>query len=177
MLNILENKKSNATVEGSRRLLSKTLPTVGINHFDINLDKFKAKHLIELKEYGGQLAPLWTTYLRQHKSRNILYLVDCADLTKLPEASVHLVEVLEQINNCPARLLIVYTKIDLLTPDGSDFVGDCAPFDNRRLSEYRQLLRIHHLKTFCTAVDICEVAFSAVNGQGLPIISHWLQSL
>jgi len=177
LLNILENKKSNATVEGSQRVLIKTLPTVGINHFYINRDIIRNKSAVELKEYGGQLAPLWTTYLRQQRSKNILYLVDCADLAKLPETSIHLVEVLEQIAKCPSRLLLVYTKIDLLTPDGSDFFGDCVPFENKRLSEYRQLLRIHHLKTFCPSVDICEVAFSAINGQGLPFISHWLQKL
>ena len=95
------------------------------------------------------------------------------------KTSVHLIDIFRELTlrQCPCKVLIVYSKIDLLSPSGSDFVGDCAPFDNRTVNECRQLLRIHHLKTFCRPnVSISEALFSAVNGQGLPFITYWLQN-
>jgi len=183
LLKILENNdgKQTGTIEGSTRVLIKTLPTIGVNHFDIVLRNLRSEIRLTVKEYGGVLAPLWTTYLKQQNLRttSILYMVDCSDPTKLPETSVHLIDILRELTlrQCPCKVLIVYSKIDLLSPSGSDFVGDCAPFDNRTVNECRQLLRIHHLKTFCRPnVSISEALFSAVNGQGLPFITYWLQN-
>ena len=182
LLNILQNRpQTNGTVNKSNRVLSKTIPTIGVNHYDIVLNKVKGnKAELSLKEYGGQLAPLWTTYLKQQQPPfSLIYLVDAADISKVSETSVHLIETLEQltVTKNQIKLLIVYSKTDLLSPDGSDFLGDRPPFDNRRISEYRQLLRVHHLKTFCPNIQVCEVLFSAINCLGLPFILHWLNGL
>ena len=163
-------------------MLAKTIPTIGVNHFDIVLNKTKVKKELSIKEYGGQLAPLWTTYLNQQAPGfSLIYLVDAADSSKVAETSVHLIETLEQLtkrqNRKHIKVLIVYSKIDLLSPDGSDFVGDRPPCDSKRVSEYRQLLRVHHLKTFCPNIQVCEVLYSAMNGQGLPFILHWILNL
>ena len=89
LLKILENNdgKQTGTIEGSTRVLIKTLPTIGVNHFDIVLRNLRSEIRLTIKEYGGVLAPLWTTYLKQLNLRttSILYMVDCSDPTKLPE--------------------------------------------------------------------------------------------
>ena len=107
LLNILQNRpQTNGTVNKSNRVLSKTIPTIGVNHYDIVLNKVKGnKAELSLKEYGGQLAPLWTTYLKQQQPPfSLIYLVDAADISKVSETSVHLVETLQQLtvtkSNC-----------------------------------------------------------------------------
>ena len=79
LLKILDNDgKQTGTIEGSKRVLIKTLPTIGVNHFDIVLRNLRSEIRLTVKEYGGVLAPLWTTYLKQQNLRttSILYMVD-----------------------------------------------------------------------------------------------------
>ena len=186
LLNTLQNKAENATVAQDTTLVAKTIPTVGANHFtSVKLDlpqsylKSKAKQGLQVTEYGGQLAPLWTTYLRRHAGPlALIFVADCSDVSRIAETAVHLVELLESTDRPFKSVLIVYSKIDLLKTDGGEFKGDRVRFDRKRLNEFRQLLRIRQIKSFYGAkLDLNEVEYSAVNGQGLAEIRYWLHNL
>ena len=123
------------------------LPTVGINHFDINLttsgDQFqnnppqntncfsicivppkshKNNSKVELKEFGGELTPAWKSYLQgllnEHYDKSgVLYLIDVSNISRLSEAGVHLMETIEtfeKLRKTSTRVLIVFSKVDLL---------------------------------------------------------------
>lgn len=199
LLSILQNKLENGTFQSedstdqttvNTHLLGKSIPTIGANNFVIHTHRVqsylvkpvvKDSSVVDVKEYGGELAPNWTSYLKRYSKLNLIYVIDCSDATKIGETAVHLVDIVEQAGKqqSVSNLLIVYSKIDRLKigSAGSDFDGDCVQFDRKRLTEYRQLLRIQQLKAFAPRVDIFEVEYSAVNGQGLPEIRLWLQNL
>ena len=127
-------------------LPSQPLPTVGINHFDINLaaseDQFQNNlpqkncfslcigtpksrqnnSKVEVKEFGGELTPAWKSYLQgllnEHYDKSgVLYLIDVSNTSRLSEAGVHLVETIqtfEKLRKTSTRVLIVFSKVDLL---------------------------------------------------------------
>ena len=122
------------------------LPTVGINHFNINLatteDQFQNtlppkncfslcigspkshqnNSKVEVKEFGGELTPAWKSYLQgllnEHYDKSgVLYLIDVSNTSRLSEAGVHLVETIqtfEKLRKTSTRVLIVFSKVDLL---------------------------------------------------------------
>lgn len=132
--------------------------------------------VIELKELGGQIAPLWKSMISsttveslREKSRCLIFLVDASNTPAyLSEAAVHLIELLNYLQTTKkhSRVLIVYSKVDLIHLEES-----CE----RILSNIKQLLRISYLKTWYSKdITIKEIEYSAVTGQGVEKIRYWL---
>lgn len=132
--------------------------------------------VIELKELGGQIAPLWQSIISsstleglREKSRCLIYLVDASNSPAyLSEAAIHLIELLHylQTTKKQSRVLIVYSKVDLIHLEKS-----CE----RILSNIKQLLRISYLKKWYSKdITIREIEYSAVTGQGVEKIRYWL---
>ena len=98
-----------------------------------------------------------------------MFLVDASSLSaSLSEAAVHLIDILSylQTTKKQARVLIIYSKVDIIEPKES-----CP----RIISNIKQLLRTSYLKQwYSKCITIREVEYSAVTGQGIEKIGYWL---
>lgn len=148
-------------------------PKINCQSPELNSDK---AGVIQLKELGGQIAPLWKSMISsttveslREKSRCLIFLVDASNTPAyLSEAAVHLIELLNYLQTTKkhSRVLIVYSKVDLIHLEES-----CE----RILSNIKQLLRISYLKTWYSKdITIKEIEYSAVTGQGVEKIRYWL---
>jgi hypothetical protein len=176
------------------------LPTVGINHFNIDVtleedhtsrsngtfanrclpllvgERRKLKHCVSVREFGGELAPAWLTYIKGATSGNgaertskhgLMFLVDVSNCARLAEAGVHLIEILSWYEKAKlrARVLVIFSKIDLL-----------CEVRERILCESKALLRLDYLINWCQHCCIEHVDYSAKTGEGLETIFHWLRA-
>ena len=169
LLNKLQNKHFNEIKEDSG-LPVEPLATVGINHFDIDLTsdfdhstvsdssknncfsfKFRSsfstnKCIVEIKEFGGSLAPAWKSYLqgllKEHYDKSgVLYIVDVSNASRFAEVGVHLIEtvqIFETLRKTSSRVLIVFSKVDLLDSTSKTKI----------LNEARLLLRLDYLSRY-----------------------------
>ena len=98
-----------------------------------------------------------------------MLLVDVSNIPgSLSEAAVHFIDLLNCLHEAkrPARILIIYSKIDLVNPKQTR---------QRTISNIKQLLRTSHIKYWYNkSITIREVEYSAVTGQGIEQISYWL---
>ena len=103
------------------------------------------------------------------KSKCLMFLVDASNSpSSLSESAIHFIEILNYLKstNKHARVLLIYSKIDIIVPKES-----CL----KVISNIKQLLRISHLKYWYSKhITIREVEYSAVTGQGVDKISYWL---
>lgn len=166
------------------------LPTVGINHFDVNesVQQEKANcfslfcrrrrendyslHKLTIREFGGALQAAWLTYLQGTLNRNlkgIIYVIDVSASSRFSEAGVHLVDVVESLerHRVAVRLLIVFTKVDLVEESCKD----------RVLTEAKNLLRLDHLSRWSDFCTFDQIEYSAITESGLSNILNWCQSL
>lgn len=187
LLQNLTPEKSAADIEEDKfNILSKNpLPTVGVNHFKVDLsivpnqktkkDKKKKKgsknsdsHLIPVKELGGELAPNWLAYL--DSADRLIFVIDVTNLCGLPEVCVHLVNCLETFSNSSTvkdpRILLVYSKIDLITTEAELKIQQ---------NKIRLILRLSHLKNWYQNIAFSEVGYSARTLQGNAEIKNWIR--
>ena len=122
------------------------------------------------------VAPLWKSFLTNpeeaknpEKSRCVLFLVDASIVAgSISETGVHLIDSLNSFQQAKkqSRVLIVYSKIDLIEPSESR---------QRTLVDIKQILRIDQLrKWYKKYVVLTEVEYSAITGQGINKIRYWL---
>ena len=64
LLKNLERKEEEGDCDW-HELVSSTIPTVGINHFEIGGSKCGISGEVNVKELGGELAQNWGLYLKQ----------------------------------------------------------------------------------------------------------------
>ncbi len=177
--------------EGSKE----PLPTVGINHFSVQItdqqkapkpssclarlkDTFHHKEakFLPIREFGGALAPAWLNYLRSTYDdsssdvvKGVIFVIDLSNSAKFSEIGVHIVDIVGFLEKkkAPTRVLIVFTKIDLVEESCKEKV----------LNEARNLLRLDYLSNWCQVCHFEQVEFSAVDNFGFWSICEWCQSL
>lgn len=157
---------------------TKTQPTVGVNHFNVDFSAVKAQQnrnknepkrtsKVVVKELGGQLCQNWLAYFGQDV-RDLIFVIDVSDLSVIARIGVHLLECLNHFGALKesTRVLIVYSKIDLVTKDLQV-----------HLRRVRNILRVTYLFAWYQTIDFQEVTYSAYEDQGLPYIKNWLRLL
>jgi len=165
------------------------LPTVGINHFDVKEEKqqenpkcfslfCRRRSVVDnlpqlsIREFGGALQAAWLTYLQGTLSKDlkgIIYVVDASASFRFSEVGVHLVDFVGCIerNRLPIRVLIVFSKVDLVEKSCKD----------RLLNEAKTLLRLDHLSKWCDFCSFDQIEYSSVDESGLSYILNWCHSL
>ena len=129
---------------------------------------------VDIKEFGGELMPAWKSYLRgllekHYDKSGVLYVVDITNSSQIAQIGVHLIETVqsfEKLRKTSTRILIVFSKTDLLD----------ACSRNKVLNEFKNLLRLEHLSNWCKFCSIEATEFSAVTEEGLPRIVLWLRN-
>ncbi|XP_059098364.1 ADP-ribosylation factor-like protein 16 [Tigriopus californicus] len=157
---------------------TKTQSTVGVNHFNVDFNVLRARHQsrknqsqteprVVVKELGGQLCQNWLAYFGPD-IRDLIFVIDVSDLSVIARIGVHLLECLNHFGALKesTRVLIVYSKIDLVTKDL-----------NVHLRRVRNILRLTYLFAWYQTIDFQEVTYSAYEDQGLPYIKNWLRLL
>ena len=161
----------------------KTLPTVGVNHFQVDVSLRHAKkqkkkkkpgtgfELVTVRELGGELACAWTSYIQL--DRDLIYVIDISDLTSVSNACIHLIKILEHLavadSNEKARVLLVYSKTDRFSSEQEI---------SARLVLVRSLLRLSYLRAWYESrVDFEELRFSAIESPigGVAFVKNWLR--
>jgi len=91
------------------------VPTVGVNLYTKEFKlKNKKKISVQIRELGGELAPLWTDYLNQETC--LVFVIDTQNLGQLGLVGVKLLECISQLEknsntfNQVGRLCVVWTK-------------------------------------------------------------------
>ena len=165
------------------------LPTVGINHFDVKEEEQKedpkcfpffcrrrgvVDNLPQLtvREFGGALQAAWLTYLQGALTKDlkgVIYVIDASASYRFSEVAVHLVDVIDSLerNRSPVRVLIVFSKVDLIEKS-------CK---SKLLTEAKALLRLDHLNQWSNFCFFDQVEYSALDETGLTFILNWCQSL
>jgi GTP-binding protein EngB required for normal cell division len=156
---------------------TKTLPTVGINHFNVSVDSpppaSQAKRLffcrkqhsvprtVQAKELGGELAQNWTEYLRAES--RLVYVIDASNPALIAEVAVHFVNCVDTVSrNAGAKVLVAFSKSDLIEGD-----------KEVRLNAIRSLLRLSHVQEFYGGVDFTQVSYSA--WEDVLLIREWIK--
>ena len=94
---------------------SALVSTVGVNIFrlEISVNK-KKKEILDIRELGGQLAPVWGDYIKSENS--VIFVVDSSNLGQVSLVAVKLVQCLRSLeqrsaeSNQVCRLCIVWTR-------------------------------------------------------------------
>lgn len=144
-----------------------TVPSVGVNIFNLKLKKaiHKQKSIV-IRELGGALCPVWSSYLRRELF--LIFLIDPSNPGQLPQAVIHLAETLELLEQNsrdlekPAHLLIVYSKSDLVS--------------GNQLSSYQRVSRLNQLIT-ASSVNVSTVKFSSKTKEGFDDIISWIKRI
>ena len=190
LLKKLAGNKETGKSETFSELVSKTLATVGVNHFNVPIiesppppteskalcGRFAKKEpkqkTVSVKELGGALAENWLQYLKNADAsdRNkILFLIDISDTARISEICCCLIPILHFLeeNGNGGKLLIVYSKSDLLS--GNKKILDL------QLQTFSNVLRLPHIRgCYEKTVDLQEVVYSGKDDSGLSEIRSWL---
>ncbi|KAB0357851.1 hypothetical protein FD755_021159 [Muntiacus reevesi] len=130
-----------------------TRPTVGTNLTDI-----VAQKKITIRELGGCMGPIWSSYYGNCHS--LLFMVDASNPTQLSASCVQLLGLLSAEELAEASVLILFNKIDL----------PCY----MTIEEMKSLIRLPDLIA-CAKQNITTVEISARKGTGLSDVLRWLQ--
>eukprot|EP00128_Syssomonas_multiformis_P010376 Colp12_sorted_trinity150504_noHs@34644 len=84
-----------------------TVPTVGADLHEIN----DGKRTFSIRELGGAMAPVWEKYFKDCST--IIYLLDMANMVKLSEGIVNLMEVLAHEETASLPVLLFLNKTDV----------------------------------------------------------------
>ncbi|XP_055523744.1 ADP-ribosylation factor-like protein 16 [Wyeomyia smithii] len=153
---------------------SHSVPSVGTNLFtiripptvidekDINAKPSPRKQdVVQVREVGGCLAPIWRDYLDKTVDR-VIYVVDTSNLCQISAAGVLLYSMLAEPRLQKSRFLLVLSKMDLA---------------------YRQMrneaLLMLQMEKFKKQIpqQITIVEFSAIDKEGIDAIYDWLGAL
>lgn len=170
---LIKRIKGEAIQENTR-----IIPTVGIDHVDVPLQslaiskenerekktKKKGVNCMTLLELGGELAQNWLDYI---KSKNVLvYVIDISNLAIIGEVAFHFLQCIQAMRDSKStKVLIVYSKVDKVP--GTEL--------ERRLEQFRSLVRTTHIIDYFGKIDFAEVHYSALSNCGLPQIKDWIR--
>ncbi|XP_052615863.1 ADP-ribosylation factor-like protein 16 isoform X1 [Peromyscus californicus insignis] len=130
-----------------------TRPTVGTNLTDI-----VAHRKITIRELGGCMSPIWSSYYGNCHS--LLFMMDASNPTQLSASCMQLLGLLSAEELSKASVLILFNKIDL----------PCY----MTMEEIKSLIRLPDI-TACAKQNITTAEVSARNGTGLATVLLWLQ--
>ncbi|XP_021069388.1 ADP-ribosylation factor-like protein 16 [Mus pahari] len=131
-----------------------TRPTVGTNLTDI-----VAHRKITIRELGGCMSPIWSSYYGNCQS--LLFMMDASNPTQLSASCMQLLGLLSAEELAKASVLILFNKIDL----------PCY----MTMEEMKSLMRLPDIIA-CAKQNITTVEISARNGTGLAAVLLWLQN-
>jgi len=143
-----------------------TQPTVGVNIFQLVRKKAgsrKAKETVDIRELGGELCPIWTTYVKNEE--NVIFVIDSENLGQIAQTGAKLAECLGQLErniqnmNRLVRLLIVFSKVDRN--------------EGEHIAKIKRCLRLKELRHY-SPVNINEVHFNPRTRDGVAEISKWI---
>jgi len=143
-----------------------TQPTVGVNIFQLARKQpgsRKLKQTVDIRELGGELCPLWTTYVKNEE--NVIFVIDSENVSQVSQIGVKLAECLGQLErnisemNKLVRLLIVFSKLDRNGGEHITKIKKCL-----KLKEFR-----HY-----SPVNISEIHFNPLTRDGVAEISKWI---
>ncbi|XP_070246287.1 ADP-ribosylation factor-like protein 16 isoform X2 [Bos mutus] len=132
---------------------SRFFPQVGTNLTDI-----VAQKKITIRELGGCMGPIWSSYYGNCHS--LLFMVDASNPTQLSASCVQLLGLLSAEELAKASVLILFNKIDL----------PCY----MTIEEMKSLIRLPDLMA-CAKQNITTLEISAWKGTGLSDVLRWLQ--
>ncbi|XP_065754008.1 ADP-ribosylation factor-like protein 16 [Phocoena phocoena] len=150
---ILPRRLSSRDGKGDLGDLPPTRPTVGTNLTDI-----VAQRRITIRELGGCMGPIWSSYYGNCHS--LLFMVDTSNPTQLSASCVQLLALLSAEQLAEASVLILFNKIDL----------PCY----MTIEEIKSLIRLPDLIA-CAKQNITTVEISARKGTGLSEVLRWLE--
>ncbi|XP_057391767.1 ADP-ribosylation factor-like protein 16 isoform X1 [Balaenoptera acutorostrata] len=127
--------------------------TVGTNLTDI-----VAQRRITIRELGGCMGPIWSSYYGNCHS--LLFMVDASNPTQLSASCVQLLGLLSAEQLAEASVLILFNKIDL----------PCY----MTIEEIKSLIRLPDLIAGAKQ-NITTVEISAWKGTGLSEVLRWLE--
>ncbi|XP_008826759.1 ADP-ribosylation factor-like protein 16 isoform X2 [Nannospalax galili] len=130
-----------------------TRPTVGTNLTDI-----VAHRKITIRELGGCMSPIWSSYYGNCHS--LLFMMDASNPTQLSASCMQLLSLLSAEELAESSVLILFNKIDL----------PCY----MTMEEIKSLMRLPDI-TACAKQSITTAEISARNGTGLETVLGWLQ--
>uniref|UniRef100_A0A8C9Q3M4 ADP ribosylation factor like GTPase 16 n=1 Tax=Spermophilus dauricus TaxID=99837 RepID=A0A8C9Q3M4_SPEDA len=136
-----------------RSLSGPPLGRVGTNLTDI-----VAQRKITIRELGGCMGPIWSSYYGNCHS--LLFMMDASNPTQLSASCVQLLGLLSSEQLAEASVLILFNKIDL----------PCY----MTIEEIKSLIRLPDI-TACAKQNITTLEISARKGTGLAKVLHWLQ--
>ncbi|XP_012308156.2 ADP-ribosylation factor-like protein 16 isoform X1 [Aotus nancymaae] len=131
-----------------------TRPTVGTNLTDI-----VAQRKITIRELGGCMGPIWSSYYGN--CRSLLFMMDASNPTQLSASCVQLLGLLSAEQLAEASVLILFNKIDLPCYMSTE--------------EMKSLIRLPDIIA-CAKQDITTAEISARKGIGLAGVLDWLQA-
>ncbi|XP_005069872.1 ADP-ribosylation factor-like protein 16 isoform X1 [Mesocricetus auratus] len=130
-----------------------TRPTVGTNLTDI-----VAHRKITIRELGGCMSPIWSSYYGNCHS--LLFVMDASNPTQLSASCVLLLGLLSAEELAKASVLILFNKIDL----------PCY----MTVEEMKSLIRLPDIMA-CAKQKVTTAEISARDGTGLAAVLLWLQ--
>ena len=111
-----------------------------------------------VREVGGAMAPIWSSFVEPGKTHAILYVVDASSPETIAAATIHLVELLAHPSLDGISVMIVFSKADLR----------CA----RQLHEMKNLMRLEQI-IGGGSHDIQEVTFDISKRDTTAQIFDW----
>ncbi|XP_005407320.1 PREDICTED: ADP-ribosylation factor-like protein 16 [Chinchilla lanigera] len=130
-----------------------TRPTVGTNLTDI-----MAPRKITIRELGGCMGPIWSSYCGNCHS--LVFMMDASNPTQLSASCVQLLGLLSAEQLANTSVLILFNKIDL----------PCY----MTTEEIQSLIRLPDIIA-CAKQNITIAEISAYKGTGLARVLRWLQ--
>jgi hypothetical protein len=94
--------------------------------------------VVEMREVGGGLCPLWKSFIRGGSVKAMLFVVDSGAPEKIGSATVHLVEMLSSPQLESASVMIVFSKTDVECSRFGEFVRKYLYFNTTYLVIYFQ---------------------------------------
>ncbi|ELK12246.1 ADP-ribosylation factor-like protein 16 [Pteropus alecto] len=136
-------------------------------HVGTNLTDIVAHKKITIRELGGCMAPIWSSYYGN--CRSLLFMIDASDPTQLSASCAHLLGLLSADPLAEASVLILFNKMY-----GARFSGSSDLPCFMTIEEMKSLLRLPDIIA-CAKQNITTAEISARKGTGLPDVLRWLQ--
>nr|XP_048285239.1 ADP-ribosylation factor-like protein 16 isoform X3 [Myodes glareolus] len=146
-----------------KTLLVKRLQNILPHHVGTNLTDIVAHRKITIRELGGCMSPIWSSYYGNCHS--LLFVMDASNPTQLSASCVQLLGLLSAEELAKASVLILFNKMY-----GSRSDLPCY----MTVEEMKSLIRLPDIIA-CAKQNITAAEISARDGTGLAAILLWLQ--
>ncbi|XP_002120312.2 ADP-ribosylation factor-like protein 16 [Ciona intestinalis] len=144
------------TAEKQFNELPPTIPTVGTNILGINVGK---KCVVELRELGGSMAPIWGSYYSQ--SDGFIFVVDASNTQQISSGYAFLKDVTSDTQNINVPILVLFNKIDIPTMTN--------------VNEYRELMQLEQFMNTVSSLSYLDT--SCKDKSGIDDVCKWLRCL